>query len=221
MDWPSWAPLYDAILADFGFDRAADEAARDELDALLADRLAADVEALRAPLSGREAWVVGAAAGPGDLARVPPDAPVLVADAAARVALPLLRPLAVVTDLDGDVGVQAAANAAGVPLVVHAHGDNRPALRLHVPRLPGPVLGTTQAEPKGRVRCFGGFTDGDRACCLAVHLGASGLALVGFDYDAPVPKPGQDVARKRRKLAWARRIVDGLGVPVRHAGDAR
>lgn len=215
MDWAEWAPRYRDILADFGFSPQEDERARDELDALLADRLPADLDALRAALAGREAWVVGAAATPADLSAVPEGAPLLVADAAARVALPLLRPLAVVTDLDGDVPIQVAANAAGVPLVVHAHGDNRPALREHVPRLRGPVLGTTQAEPRGRVRCFGGFTDGDRACCLAVHLGATGLALVGFDYDHPARKEGRDPETKRRKLAWAKRIVEGLGVPVR------
>jgi uncharacterized Rossmann fold enzyme len=215
VDWPRWAPVYQSLLADFAFDPREDERARDELDALLADRLPASLDALRAALEGREAWVVGAAATPADLQAIPPGAPVLVADGAAQVALPLVRPLAVVTDLDGDVGVQVAANAAGVPLVVHAHGDNRPALREHVPRMTGPVLGTTQAEPRGRARNFGGFTDGDRACCLAVHLGAERLALVGFDFGRPAAKPGRDPETKRRKLAWAKRIVEGLGVPVR------
>jgi uncharacterized Rossmann fold enzyme len=51
-----------------------------------------------------------------------------------------------------------------------------------------------------------------------VHLGATGLALVGFDYDRPAAKAGRDPETKRRKLAWARRIVDGLGVPARHVG---
>ena len=217
MDWARWEPTYRAIVEDLGLDPAADEAARDELDALLADRLAADLDALRDALRGEEAWVVGAATSPMALRRVPADAPVLVADAAAAMALPVLRPLAIVTDLDGNVGIQVAANAMGVPLVVHAHGDNRPALREHVPRLRGPVAGTTQAAPRGRVRDVGGFTDGDRACCLAAELGARRLALVGFDYESPAPKPGQDPERKRRKLAWAKRIVEGLGVPVRYA----
>lgn len=217
MDWTAWAPTYRALVEDFGFDPRADEAARDALDAMLRDRLPVDLDALRAALAGREAWIVGPAAAPPALRRVPAEAPVLVADSAAQVALPVVRPLAIVTDLDGHVGVQVAANAAGVPLFVHAHGDNLPALRAHVPRLAGPVAGTTQAEPRGLVRNWGGFTDGDRACCLAAALGASRLALVGFDYDAPAPKSGQDVARKRRKLAWARRIVEDLGVPVRYA----
>lgn len=216
MDWAQWEPRYRAILEDLGFDGRADERARDDLDALLATRHPADLDALRDSLRGKEAWVVGAAARAEDVQNIPHHAPILVADGAADVAIPHVRPLAIVTDLDGNVGLQAAANALGVPVFVHAHGDNRAALARHVPAFRGPVAGTTQAEPRGRVRNHGGFTDGDRACCIAAHLGAASLALVGFDYDAPAAKPGGDVAMKRRKLAWARRIVEGLPVPVRY-----
>ncbi|HEX2022719.1 MAG TPA: hypothetical protein VHH36_08390 [Candidatus Thermoplasmatota archaeon] len=220
MDPAAWRPWYEAIARDFGFDARADEAARDALDALLSTHEEPDLAAMADALRGREAWIVGAAATGDDAARIPAGAAVLVADAAAAVALPALPqpPLAVVTDLDGDVAAQREANARGVPLFVHAHGDNLDALRREVPRLTGPVAGTTQVAPRGRVRAFGGFTDGDRACCVAADLGASSLALVGFDYDAPVAKPGRDPAVKRRKLAWARRIVEGLDVPARHVG---
>lgn len=217
MDWRAWEPTYAAILQDLGYDRAADEAARDVLDDLLSDAWRLDLGDLRARLSGREAFVVGGAATPGDVARVPPDAPLLVADAACGAVVPRRRPDAIVTDLDGDVPLQVAANAMGVPVVLHAHGDNVPALRAHARSFRGPVLGTTQAEPRGRVANLGGFTDGDRACCLAAHLGATSLALVGFDFERPAAKPGLALETKRRKLAWARRIVDGLGVPTRAA----
>ena len=217
MDWAAWAPTYRAILADFGWDEARDAAARDLLDGLLADAWRLDVDALRGRIAGREVYVAGGAATPEDAGRVPPDAPLLVADAACRAVVPVRRPDAIVTDLDGDVALQAAASAVGVPVLLHAHGDNAPALRQHARAFRGPVLGTTQAEPRGRVHNFGGFTDGDRACCLAAHLGASGLALVGFDWARPAPKPGLDPAAKARKLAWGRRIVDGLGLPTRAA----
>lgn len=220
MHWARWEPTYREILREFGFDARADEAARDELDALLSTRLAADLDALRGEVAGREAWLVGPAAPPESLRDVPLDAPTFVTDGAAERALRALRPTALVTDLDGHVGVQAAANAVGVPLFVHAHGDNQEALRRHVPRFRGPLVGTTQAEPRGRVRNFGGFTDGDRAACLAAHLGAARLALVGFDWDAPAAKEGKDVEVKRRKLAWGRRIVEGLGLPVRYVAPA-
>lgn len=227
VNWVAWKPLYEEILADFGFSREADLAARDELRALLDERLwGAGDEAIRAwsksrdafrdRIAGRETCIVGAAATSADLARIPADAPTLVTDGAAHVALPRLRPDAIVTDLDGDVEAQARANAAGVPLFVHAHGDNRDALRKWVPRLEGIVWGTTQAAPLPPTWNHGGFTDGDRACCIAAAFGASGLALVGFDFDTPVQKAGADVSMKKRKLAWAKRIIEGLDVPVRH-----
>lgn len=207
MEWRDWAPIYDAILRDLGYSRADDEAARDALDAMLAYAWRADLDALAAEIRGRDVVVLG-----GATHGAVPDGPLLVADP--RV-VPPRRPLAIVTDLDGDVALQAALNAMEVPLFVHAHGDNLDALRAHVPALRGPLVGTTQAPPTARVACFGGFTDGDRACCIAAHLGAAALTLVGFDFDAPAPKPGKDPDEKRRKLAWARRIIDGLGVPAR------
>lgn len=216
MDWARWEPLYEAILADFGFDRAADEQARDWLDEALAPHQPVDHDALRAATAGREAWIVGGAATPEDMRLVPEGAPLFVADAAAPVALRHASPTALVTDLDGDIALQAAVNAMGVPVFVHAHGDNLATLREHLPAFRGPLAGTTQAAPAGRARNFGGFTDGDRACCLAEHLGATSLALVGFDFDRPAAKAGRDPETKRRKLQWARRIVEGLGLPVRH-----
>lgn len=203
IEWAQWEPTYRAILADFGYDAKADEAARDELDALLADHIRAELP----DLHGQDVVVLGGA----PHASVPAG-PLLVADPRT---LPPRRPDIIVTDLDGDVALQVALNALGVPVVVHAHGDNRPALAQHVPELRGPVAGSTQAAPRGRVHDWGGFTDGDRACCLAVALGASRLTLVGFDLEAPAPKPGRDPQLKARKLAWAQRIIDSLGVPVR------
>lgn len=213
MEWRAWEPTYRAILDDFGFSREADEAARDHLHLALADKLPADVDALRARTQARDAWVVGGAVTPADVDRIPQDAPLYVADGAAHLVVPRVEPDIIVTDLDGDVAAQALANQMGIPLAVHAHGDNTEAIRTHVPRLHGPLVGTTQAEPRGRVRNFGGFTDGDRAACLAHAMGARSLTLVGFDYEHPAAKPGQDVARKARKLAWARRIIDALPVP--------
>jgi uncharacterized Rossmann fold enzyme len=43
------------------------------------------------------------------------------------------------------------------------------------------------------------------------------LTLAGFDFGAPAAKPGRDASTKARKLAWAKRIIDGLRVPARIA----
>ena len=180
MRWAEWEPVYRDILADFGYDRKADEDAALLLASLARDLPRPDLAALRARVEGREVVVAGP------------------------------RPAALP---DGIVFATHAAR--GVPLFVHAHGDNVPALRRVVPALRGPVQPTTQAQPREGLLNAGGFTDGDRACCLAVELGAASLALAGFDLDEPWPKPGRDPATKARKLAWARRIIDALGVPVR------
>ncbi|HUR70307.1 MAG TPA: 6-hydroxymethylpterin diphosphokinase MptE-like protein [Candidatus Thermoplasmatota archaeon] len=209
MHWRAWEPTYRAILADFGYDALADEEARDLLALLSAGRPRPDLAALRAQLAGREVCIVGPRA-PAKL----PDAPIVATDAA----MGFLResPLCIVTDLDGDADAQLAANARGVPLFLHAHGDNRDALRRYAPQTRGPVQPTTQAHPVGPVANYGGFTDGDRACCLAAHLGARSLLLAGFDFETPVAKVGSDPTTKKRKLRWARHIVASLGIPYRH-----
>ena len=74
----------------------------------------------------------------------------------------------------------------------------------------GPVILTTQSTPENTVFDFGGFTDGDRAVCIAQEFGVRRVLLEGFDYDDPMPKEGSDPAVKLRKLAWAKRIVESL-----------
>jgi uncharacterized Rossmann fold enzyme len=81
-----------------------------------------------------------------------------------------------------------------------------PLLRHWVPRLPGPVVGTTQAAPLPNVHNFGGFTDGDRAVFAADHLGASRIVIIGFDLDDTSVDPF-----KRGKLAWARKLLGMIG----------
>jgi len=85
-----------------------------------------------------------------------------------------------VTDLDKNPDTARRLTETGVPVAAHAHGDNVPAVREHVPTFDAAhVLGTTQAEPAGPVRNFGGFTDGDRAAFLADHCGAAELVFPG------------------------------------------
>jgi hypothetical protein len=119
---------------------------------------------------------------------------------------------AMVTDLDKNPETARTLTDRGVPVAVHAHGDNLPALREHVPTFDDAhVLATTQAAPVGPVRNVGGFTDGDRAAFLADHLGAAKLRFPGWDFDDP------DVDdEKRHKLEWAERLLYWL---ERRRGD--
>jgi len=57
---------------------------------------------------------------------------------------------------------------------------------------------------------MGGFTDGDRAACIFSGLGARKITLVGFDFERPSLKASRPSDVKRRKLAWAKRILESL-----------
>ena len=201
MNFETFEPVYEAILADFGFDRAADERARD---------VAADI-ATPFPLGRLDDWrgrtvaIAGAAPRLADEVDVARDADVVVA---ASTAADALRDRGVtvdcmVTDLDKNPETGAELSAAGVPVAVHAHGDNRPALDTWLPRYEmSNVLATTQAAPRGAVVNHGGFTDGDRAAFLADAAGAERLVFVGWDFDDPSVGP-----MKLKKLRWAERLL--------------
>ncbi|WP_049924947.1 6-hydroxymethylpterin diphosphokinase MptE-like protein [Halopiger goleimassiliensis] len=203
MEFEDWQPVYESIRRDFGYGRRADEEARDVLASMTTpfdlDRLSA--------VAGTTVAVAGA--GPSltdpDALERARDADVVVA---ASTATDVLERRGVdvdcmVTDLDKNPDTVRELTRRGTPVVVHAHGDNREALRSVVPDCPDTsVLPTTQAEPRGPVRNFGGFTDGDRAAFLADHLGAATLEFVGWDLDDESVEP-----TKAKKLEWAERLL--------------
>lgn len=201
MQFTEWEPVYLEILADFAFDRSADEQARD----ILAD-LSSPFDTGRLSVF-EDATVAIAGAGPPlsadlDSARSA-DAVIAASNAAdillaAGIAIDLL-----VTDLDKNPATARDLTVQGVPVAVHAHGDNVPALQEHVPTFVDEhVLPTTQAEPLGPVQNFGGFTDGDRGAFLADQFGASTLKFPGWDFDDPSVD-----AQKAHKLEWAERLL--------------
>jgi uncharacterized Rossmann fold enzyme len=201
MNFDDWRPVYEAILADFGYDRAGDEAARDDLAGLVGEFDLARV----GDVAGDTVAVAGAAdslADEADLARAADH--VFAASTAADV----LREAGVgvdlmVTDVDKNPVTARALTIERVPVAVHAHGDNREALSTHVPLMEASwVLPTTQAEPAGPVRNVGGFTDGDRAAFLADHLDAGELVFPGWDLDDFSVDP-----EKAKKLEWAERLL--------------
>ncbi|MFC6941425.1 6-hydroxymethylpterin diphosphokinase MptE-like protein [Salinirubellus sp. GCM10025818] len=207
MEYDTWSPAYRAVLADFGYDPAGDERARDTL-AGIAEPF--DTDRLRALFEDRTVAVAGGAgalAGESELS-LAREADVVVA---ASTAADVLAEAGVgvdlmVTDLDKNVGTARDLTRDGVPVAAHAHGDNVPAIREWVPRFDlGHTLPTTQAEPRGPVENFGGFTDGDRGAFLADHFGADRLDFPGWEFDDPSVG-----AEKRRKLVWAERLLHWL-----------
>lgn len=218
MRFEEWEPEYREILREFGFSREEDEAAAQELRHLLstvpARLLGAEAEeTLRRKVQGRPVVIVGG--GPGKLPLPLPspwlkvDRPIVVAaDGATTACLALgTVPDLIVTDLDGDVEDEVAANDRGSLVLVHAHGDNREALERWVPRFRSPIAGSCAGAPGGGLLNPGGFTDGDRSVFVAEAFGASSVLLTGFDFRHPRGEPAKRGEVKRRKLAVARRLI--------------
>ncbi len=113
---------------------------------------------------------------------------IISTDSAIKLCLKLLRckPDVIVTDLDGDVELMVKLNNESKCLVVvHAHGDNTEKLKSIVPKLKGPVIGTSQAFQGKYVLHSHGFTDGDRAIYLCKVVGIDKVILLGADFDRP------------------------------------
>ena len=204
MQFSIWEPLYKAILEDFGFSPGQDVEAAKLLAELLRDR-EAPMRAAEAKVAGRRVVVFGNAP---SLDKeldglLESDAVFIAADGATAVLLGRgIVPDIVVTDLDGPFPAILKANREGSIVVVHAHGDNLDALKRYVPKL-DKVIGTVQCRPMPGLYNFGGFTDGDRCVFLAQELCAISIKLVGFDFEDESVTP-----RKKRKLAWAKRLID-------------
>lgn len=207
MNFAEWEPTYERILADFDFDRAADERARDVCWSLV-DGPCYDLERLATRVEGDSVAVVGAAPSLADeVDRAAAADHVFAASTAADVCRDHGVPVDVmVTDLDKNPETAAELTAEGTPVAAHAHGDNVPALREWLPRFRHAyTIPTTQAAPRPPVVNVGGFTDGDRAAFLADAFGADSLSFVGWDFDDPSVEP-----MKAKKLQWAARLLSVL-----------
>ena len=204
MNFDVWEPIYREILQDFGFSRARDEEA-----ALLLSQLLPDSEKVLGVagerVRDRSVLIFGNAPSLAEEVEglAMKGEALIAADGATAVLLRKgILPDIIVTDLDGPFPEILKANQRSSIVAVHAHGDNLDALRCFVPQLKN-VIGTVQCRPPPGLRNFGGFTDGDRCVYLAIALGAASVKLVGFDFDDESVTP-----RKKKKLAWARRLID-------------
>lgn len=115
----------------------------------------------------------------------------------------------IVTDLDGIVKFPDSI------YVVLAHGDNVQYLEkvVEIRKL----IGTCQVSPFGKLKLFGGFTDGDRAVILAKRFNAKKIILFAMDFDSdyigkfskPWFSTDVPISRiKREKLKIAKFIVN-------------
>jgi uncharacterized Rossmann fold enzyme len=201
-----WDEYYVRILDYFGFSREDDEEAARLLSSILPGN---DISLLTDTISGSDIIVAGNAPSlPDDIKKTDFEGKIVIAaDAAARVMKKGgVIPNIVFTDLDGLDDDVLEMNEAGTILAVHAHGDNMPLVKSWVPKMKGPVVGTTQSTPLENVYNFGGFSDGDRGVFAAYELGAKSVSLIGFDLDDKSVDPV-----KHGKLMIARKLLHLLG----------
>ena len=201
-----WDQYYVKILDYFGFSREDDEEAARLLSSILPGN---DISLLTDTISGSDIIVAGNAPSlPDDIKKTDFEGKIVIAaDAAARVMKKGgVIPNIVFTDLDGLDDDVLEMNEAGTILAVHAHGDNMPLVKSWVPKMKGPVVGTTQSTPLENVYNFGGFSDGDRGVFAAYELGAKSVSLIGFDLDDKSVDPV-----KHGKLMIARKLLHLFG----------
>ena len=217
VEYARWAPIYDRIAREFGFDLAHERTAAEELRRLLPLRARSrPLQRLRPRLEGRDAIVVGQApeAGPPPVWQlaVPDLRPAIVAaDGAAATCLAAhFIPDVIVTDLDGPGESEITANHRGSFVVVHAHSDNRAAIAAWVSEFSGELAGSWAGPPDPELIDVGGFTDGDRAAFLAEDRGARRILLWGFDFERVREATPAQEDRKRAKLGWAARALTEL-----------
>ena len=125
------------------------------------------------------------------------------------------RLLFMVSDADGGDGTIQAARR-GKTIFLHAHGDNREDLKkiLHISMegsSPPPLVLTQQTpEEIPGMHNPGGFTDGDRAACIALSLGIpiERITLLGTNTEEVGRWSGTTVnSTKLEKLQWMGRIL--------------
>lgn len=157
--------------------------------------------------------VVGAAAKAG----IATQYPTIVADGAVGAMNDLSNIALIVTDGDGTPHIEEALNK-GIPICLHAHGDNLQSWRkiLSLIDEDQEVILTHQTpiEIEGMYNP-GGFTDGDRAVCVAFALGATEVELVGFSTKDVGQWSGvTDKKRKLIKLEWMNKVLNILSLRV-------
>lgn len=157
--------------------------------------------------------VVGAAAPPDYV----PLGPTIVADGAIGALVDYSKVILIVTDGDGTPYLEKGLNK-GIPICLHAHGDNIDSWKkiLEIIDDDQEVILTHQTpyDIEGMYNP-GGFTDGDRAVCIALALGATEIELVGFSIgEVGTWSAITDEKRKLMKLKWMNRVLKLLSMEI-------
>lgn len=225
IDLKTWWPKYTAIADQFNYSISDDQKAANLLSEYI-KHVAYSIGDARDQVQGRNVLVCGA--GPSICQNldallsnsVLDDVVVFAADGVTTACLEKdVIPSFILTDLDGKMEDILAAQQQGSIVIIHAHGDNIPALNRWIPQFKlNRTIGSTQARPQPDVHNLGGFTDGDRCVFWAEGLLAAKIALVGMDLGNFIgryskPELTRDVLAtplKRQKLSVARELLSWL-----------
>jgi uncharacterized Rossmann fold enzyme len=174
--------FYSQIRKQLGFREEEDYYSAVLLDQLLANNYEDYTEELRNLIRGKTVAVVGAGPNLEQVEYLNEDV-IISSDGATNYLVSKgIKPDVIVTDLDG-ISVYPKNSI----YVVLAHGNNTEYLVSKFPFISGrKLIGTCQVFPFGRLKLFGGFTDGDRAVVLASLFQAKAIRLYGMDFDSGV-----------------------------------
>lgn len=227
MEFKEWEPIYQQILLDFNFDENKDLEAASILADLLRKKgseLADLKPEMETIIKDKNVYIFGAGISlEEEVLRFKEEFEgkeniiIISADGATSALMKHdLVPDMIVSDLDGNMPDQIEANKKGAIMIIHAHGDNIPALKKWVPKINGNIIGTTQAKPdeNKKIYNFGGFTDGDRSVFLAAHFSARRINLLAFNFTSIGEysfKYESEV--KLRKLTWANLLIGMIKKP--------
>ncbi len=183
-----WHQKYLEILKEFNYDRSREIRSAKILNSFLKSGFRLD--SIEKKIKNKIVFVIGA--GPSLDYSLPhlkkfKGFTKIVADGATQALLENnITPDIIVTDLDGNMEYLKRSSELKSIMVVHAHGDN-------ISRLPFAIsfrhcIGTTEDKPFGKIKNFGGFTDGDRCVFLANYFKASKIILIGMDFGTNIGK---------------------------------
>ena len=187
-----------------------------------AERRKKALEGLREKLiQAKQVVILGAAVTEQEVASITGDEyQIIAADGSVGVLEDFTRLACVVTDFDGGIHLNRAAQQ-GATLVAHAHGDNQDRW-LHslgswseYSAPPALILSHQTPQSIDGMYNFGGFTDGDRAVCFALAMGVEKkrIRLVGFSLRVVGQWSATTVSeQKLRKLVWMNRILKSIGM---------
>src|SRR3989442_12145450 len=216
MTLKGWEEKYEEILTEFNYSKKKDIQSAKILNFILKDKL--PFKKLEQRIKNKTIFVIGA--GP-SLTRALPflkkfkAITKIVADGATRALVEnKIRPDIIITDLDGNLEFLKRAARNNSIMIVHSHGDNIEKLPVSLSfRL---CIGSTEGKPFGKIRSFGGFTDGDRCVFLARYFGARKIILFGMDFGTTVGRYSKeldyDKRTKLRKLKKAKSLLEWLAL---------